>query len=312
MGAAPLKGAGGTLGFGQPENREDALDQTIIDLYDDYVHRHFDRRLFLEKLARHTGSAAAAAAAMSLLVSNYALAATVPEDDARIRTSRVDVPAPDGALKAYLAQPTGSGRHGAVLVVHQNRGLNPHIEDIARRLAVAGYVALAVDFLSPLGGTPTDENAAMQMFGKLDSAKTTANAIAAVAYLRTLPAGNGKVGAVGFCWGGGVINQLAVNDPSLNAGSVYYGTPPDPALATKVKAMMVLNYADPALDKRNGDLAPGWAAALKAQGKLDGELHFYAGANHAFNDDTQAARYNKAAADEAWGHTLDLFKKTLA
>lgn len=288
------------------------MDQTIIDLYDDYVHRHFDRRLFMEKLARQTGSAAAAAAALSLLTSNYALAATIAENDARIKTRRVDVPAAGGALKAYLAEPTGAGRHGAVLVVHQNRGLNPHIEDIARRLAVSGYVALAVDFLSPLGGTPADENAAMQMFGKLDSAQTTANAVAAVAYLRKLPEANGKVGAVGFCWGGGVINQLAVNDPTLDAGAVYYGTPPDPALASKVHAQMVLNYADPALDKRNGDLAPGWAAALKADGKLDGELHFYKGANHAFNDDTQAARYDKAAADEAWGHTLDLFKKTLA
>lgn len=289
------------------------MDQTIIDLYDDYVHRHFDRRLFMEKLARHTGSMAAAASAVSLLTSNYALAATIAENDARITTSRVDVPGASGALKAYRAEPAKMGfRGGGVLVVHQNRGLNPHIEDIARRLAVTGYVALAVDFLSPLGGTPADENAAMQMFAKLDSAQTTANAIAAVKYLRGLRYANGKVGAVGFCWGGGVINQLAVSDPTLDAGAVYYGTPPDPALASKVHALMVLNYADPALDKRNGDLAPGWAAALKAQGKLDGELHFYIGANHAFNDDTQAARYNKAAADEAWGHTLDLFKKTLA
>jgi carboxymethylenebutenolidase len=287
------------------------LDQTIIDLYDDYVHRHFDRRLFMDRLAKHAGGVAAAAALLPLLQSNYALAATVAENDARIKTSRVTLPGATGVLKAYLAEPTGGGKHGGVLVVHQNRGLNPHIEDIARRLAVAGYVALAVDFLSPLGGTPQDENAAMQMFSKLDAGQTTANAVAAVKYIRSLPSVNGKVGAVGFCWGGGVINQLAVNDPSLNAASVYYGTPPDTQDAAKVHAKMLLNYADPNLDKRNGAAAPGWADALKAQGKLEG-FYFYTGAQHAFNDDTQAARYDKAAADLAWSRTMALFKANLA
>lgn len=287
------------------------MDQKIIDLYDDYVHRHFDRRLFLDRLARHVGGMSAALAVLPLLQSNYALAATVAQDDARIKTSRITFDGATGPLKAYLAEPKSGGKHGGVLVVHQNRGLNPHIEDIARRLAVEGYVALAVDFLSPLGGTPSDENAAMQMFGKLDPAQTTANAVAAVKYLRSLPEVNGKVGAVGFCWGGGVINQLAVNDPTLNAGSVYYGTPPAPDKAASVKAMMLLNYADPTLDKRNGALAPAWADALKAQGKLVG-FYFYTGAQHAFNDDTQSARYNADAAKLAWSRTLDLFKKTLS
>jgi carboxymethylenebutenolidase len=291
--------------------REDALDQKIIDLYDDYVHHHFDRRLFLDRLAKYTGSMTVALSVLPLLQSNYALAATIAEDDARIRTSHVTFAGAAGPMKAYLAVPTGGGRHGGVLVVHQNRGLNPHIEDIARRLAVEGYVSLAVDFLSPLGGTPTDENVAMQMFSKLDSAQTTANAIAAMKYIRTLPGVNGKVGAVGFCWGGGVINQLAVNDPTLDAGSVYYGTPPSPDQAAKVHALMLLNYADKDLDKRNGELAPGWADALKAQGKLNG-FYFYAGAQHAFNDDTQSARYDKAAAELAWSRTLALFKQTLA
>lgn len=286
------------------------MDQKIIDLYDDYVHRHFDRRLFLDRLAKYTGSMAAAVAVLPLLQSNYALAATVAENDARIRTRRVTIPGATGPLSAYLAQPTGGGRHGGVLVVHQNRGLNPHIEDIARRLATEGYVSVAVDFLSPLGGTPADENAAMQMFSKLDPAQTTANAVASVKYIRALSDVNGKVGAVGFCWGGGVINQLAANDPSLNAGVVYYGTPPAPDQAAKVHAMMLLNYADKDLDKRNGDLAPGWADALKAQGKLSG-FYFYAGAQHAFNDDTNAARYDKEAADLAWSRTLALFKANL-
>jgi carboxymethylenebutenolidase len=287
------------------------MDQRIIDLYDDYVHRHFDRRLFLDRLSKLTGSMGAALATLPLLQSNYALAEVVAPDDPRIKTSHVEFKGATGPLKAYLAEPTAGGSHGGVLVVHQNRGLNPHIEDIARRLAAEGYVALAVDFLSPLGGTPADENAAMQMFGKLDKAQTTANAVAAVAHIRTLPHVNGKVGAVGFCWGGGVINQLAVNDPTLNAGVVYYGTPADPSEAVKVKAALLLNYADPALDKRNGELAPPYAEALKAAGK-DFQIYFYEGAQHAFNDDTAAARYNKQAADLAWGRTLALFKRTLA
>ena len=286
------------------------MDQTVIDLYDDYVHRHFDRRLFLDRLAKYTGSMAAALGLLPLLQSNYALAATVAEDDARIKTRRVTIAGATGPLKAYLAEPQGTGRHGGILVVHQNRGLNPHIEDIARRLAVETYVAVAVDFLSPLGGTPPDENAAMQMFAKLDPGETTANAVAAVKYIRGLAEVNGKVGAVGFCWGGGVINQLAVNDPTLDAGVVYYGTPPSPDLAAKVHARMLLNYADKDLDKRNGDLAPGWADALKAQGKLEG-FYFYPGAQHAFNDDTNAARYDKEAADLAWSRTLALFKENL-
>ena len=286
------------------------MDQKIIDLYDDYVHHHFDRRLFLDKLAKYTGSVAAALAMLPLLQSNYALAATVMENDPRIRTRRVTIPGATGDLKATLAEPIGGGKHGGVLVVHQNRGLNPHIEDIARRLATEGYVAVAVDFLSPLGGTPADENAAMQMFSNLDKAQIDANAVVSMKYIRGLANVNGKAGAVGFCWGGGVINQLAVNDPTLRAGAVYYGTPPSPDQAPKVHAMMLLNYADKDLDKRNGDLAPGWADALKAQGKLNG-FYFYAGAQHAFNDDTNAARYNKEAADLAWSRTLALFKTNL-
>jgi carboxymethylenebutenolidase len=287
------------------------LDQTIIDLYDDYVHRHFDRRLFMDRLVKLTGSAAAAGTALALLQSNYAHAATVAENDSRIAVSRGEIPGATGPLKTYTARPAGGGRHGAVLVIHQNRGLNPHIEDIARRLATEGYVAVAVDFLSPLGGTPADENAAMQMFGKLDPAQTTANAKAAVAYLHTAPGTNGKVGAVGFCWGGGVVNQLAVHDPSLNAAVVYYGTPAKPEEAAQVRTALLLNYADPSLDKRNGALAPPYAEALKAAGK-DYQIYFYQGAQHAFNDDTQSARYNEPAAKLAWSRTLALFKRALS
>jgi carboxymethylenebutenolidase len=291
------------------------MDQRIIDLYDEFMHVHFSRRLFLERAAKLTGGLAAAAALLPLLQSNYAQAAIIDENDGRITTESVTLPGATGALKAYLAKPKTRGKHGAILVVHQNRGLNPHIQDIARRLAVEGYVSLAVDFLSPLGGTPPDENQAMKMFADLDKAKTTDNAKAAVAWLRARPdvdgpRVNGKVGAVGFCWGGGVINQLAVNDPTLNAGVVYYGTPADPSEAARIKAALLLNYADATLDPRNGALVPPYEAALKAA-HVNYQLYFYEGAQHAFNDDTAGPRYNEAAAKLAWGRTLDVFKKTL-
>jgi carboxymethylenebutenolidase len=210
-----------------------------------------------------------------------------------------------------LAKPKTSGKHGGVLVVHQNRGLNPHIEDLARRLATEGYVALAVDFLSPLGGTPADEDQAMKMFADLHMDATTADAKAAVSWLRTQNDVDGKVGAVGFCWGGGVINQLAVADPTLNAAVVYYGAPPDLAKVSQIKAPLLLNYADPKLDTRLGALVPAYQSALKAA-NIRWSLYYYEGANHAFNDDTQVARYNAEAAKLAWQRTLALFKETLS
>ena len=287
------------------------MDQRIIDLYDEFVHVHFNRRLFLERAAEIVGSAGAAAALLPLLQSNYARAAVIAADDPRIATGRTTFPGATGPMQAYLAGPKADGRHGGVVVVHQNRGLNPHIEDIARRLATEGYAALAVDFLSPLGGTPKDEDKAMTMFASLDRDKTTENAKAAVAWLRARPDVNGKVGAVGFCWGGGVINQLAVADPTLNAGVVYYGSPPDPAAASRIKAPLLLNYADAKLDTRLGALVPAFDAALKAANARY-TLYFYEGANHAFNDDTQTARYDEAAAKLAWQRTLAFFKENLA
>jgi carboxymethylenebutenolidase len=287
------------------------MDQRIIDLYDEFVHVHFDRRLFLDRAAQLVGSTTAAAALLPLLQSNYAVAAVVAADDPRISTERIEIPGSTGKLKAYLAKPKGEGKHGGVVVVHQNRGLNPHIEDLARRLATAGYVALAVDFLSPLGGTPGNEDQAMKMFADLNMAATTANAKAAVSWLRAQSDVNGKIGAVGFCWGGGVINQLAVADPTLNAGVVYYGAPADAAKVSQIKAPLLLNYADPKLDTRLGALVPAYEAALKAA-NVKFTLYYYSGANHAFNDDTQAARYDADAAKLAWQRTLELFKETLS
>ncbi|HUK11180.1 MAG TPA: dienelactone hydrolase family protein [Stellaceae bacterium] len=286
------------------------MDQRIIDLYDDFVHVHFDRRLFLERAAKLVGGAAAAAALLPLLQSNYALAAIVAEDDPRIATDRVTFSGSTGEVKAYLAKTKADGKHGGIVVVHQNRGLNPHIEDIARRLAVEGYVALAVDFLSPLGGTPKDEDEAMKVFSKLQG-NHSGNAMAAADWLRQRPDVNGKIGAVGFCWGGGVVNQLAVADPLLAAGVAYYGAPPDAALVPKIKAVMLLHYADPKLDTRLGAMAPAYEAELKAA-EIRYSLYYYAGANHGFNDDTQSARYDEAAAKLAWGRTLAVFKETLA
>jgi carboxymethylenebutenolidase len=293
--------------------REEAeVDQRIIDLYDDFVHCHFDRRLFLERASKIVGGMPAAVALLPLLQSDYARAAIVPENDQRLAIEHVTYKGASGEVKGYLAQPkTAQGKHGSIVVVHQNRGLNPHMEDIARRLATEGYSALAVDFLSQLGGSPKDEDEAMKMYPKLDAGKVTGDAVAAVAYLRTRPEANGKVGAIGFCWGGGVINQMAVNDPTLDAGAVYYGMPPDAASVGKIKATLLLNYADPKLDTRLGALVPAYEEALKAA-KINYTLYYYEGANHAFNDDTQSARYNEAAAKTAWARSLALFKEKLS
>lgn len=284
------------------------MDQRIIDLYDDFVHQHFDRRLFLERAAKVLGSAAAAAAALPLLQSDYAKAEVVKADDPRIHTERVTYKGASGEVKAYLAAPVGSAKRGGVVVVHQNRGLNPHIEDIARRLAVDGFDALAVDLLSPQGGTPADEDKAMSMFGKVDRVQAAADARAGIAWLRARPDSNGKVAILGFCWGGGIVNLVAETDPSLNAGVVYYGDYPPLDKVGDIKAPLLLNYADPKLDTRLGAGLPAFEQALKAAGKTF-TLHTYQGANHAFNDDTQQARYNAGAAKTAWDRSITFLKQ---
>lgn len=293
------------------------VDQRIVDLWDQYVHVHFDRRRFLNEAARLLGSAGAAAAIFPMLASDYARAAVVAEDDPRILTERMTILGATGKLKCYHAQPKPPThvRRASVLVIHQNRGLNPHIEDIARRLAVEGYFTLAVDFLSPLGGTPSDEEAAMQLFTQLDLAKVVADAHAAIAYLRKNGDPNGKVGAVGFCWGGGIVNRLAASPApmrgaNLDAAVVYYGAPPPLDLVPKIRIPLLLNYADPQLDTRLGALLPAFEQALTAA-KVNYKLYVYEGANHAFNDDTQAARYEEAAAKLAWERTLAFFKTTI-
>ncbi|WP_034852024.1 dienelactone hydrolase family protein, partial [Sinorhizobium sojae] len=230
--------------------------------------------------------------------------------DERIKGEDITYPGADGDMKGYLVQPAQkSGKLPAVIVIHENRGLNPHIRDVARRVALEGFVAIAPDFLSPEGGTPDDEDRAREMIGALDAQKTNANAVATVAFLQGHEASNGNVGAIGFCWGGGLVNRLAVNAPELDAGVAYYGSQPDPADVPKIEAAMLLHYAG--LDERINAGIEAYREALTESGK-DFTIHMYEGVNHAFNNDTSAARYDKAAADLAWERTIAFLKEELA
>jgi carboxymethylenebutenolidase len=286
------------------------LDQRIVELYYEYAHTHCDRRMFLERATQILGSTAAASAALAAIIPNDAAAAMVSETDARVVTEHVTYPGVTGPVKAYLARPKDNAKHGAVEVIHAIGGISPHIEDLARRFAVEGYVALSVDFLSPLGGTPVPRDPEVaKLTQSLKPEQTTANAVAAVKYLRSRPEVNGKVGAIGFCWGGGVINQLAVHEPGLNAAAVFYGAPPVADDVPKIKARMLLNYADPELDKGLGMRFPTYADQLKKAG-IKYDLHVYKGANHAFFDDS-GQRYDAGSAKLAWGRVLETFKQTL-
>ncbi|HMM64512.1 MAG TPA: dienelactone hydrolase family protein [Mesorhizobium sp.] len=286
------------------------ITQAMIDAYDEYTHLTLDRRGFMEKLTRMAGSGAAAAAIVPLLAANSASAAIVAEDDGRVSGQDISYPGSDGEMKGYLVRPSDQqGRLGTVIVVHENRGLNPHIRDVARRVALEGFVALAPDFLSPLGGTPADEDKARDMFTRLDPARVVADGVATVAYLKGYEHGNGKVGAVGFCWGGGTVNMLAVNSPDLAAAVAYYGAQPKAEDVPKIKAALLLHYAG--LDERINAGIDAFRKALDANHKQYA-IHMYEGANHAFNNDTSAARYDKEAADLAWGRTIAFFKERLA
>ena len=284
------------------------MDQKIIDLYDEYTHAPLPRRVFLERLSQLAGGTTAAIALLPAL-ENRAEAAVIPADDQRLDTSRITFPGETGTMKAYRARSKGTGKLPAVVVVHENRGLTGHIEDVARRLALEGFLAIAVDGLSPLGGTPADEDKARDLFGQLDRKSTIGNFVAAVRWLKTNPESTGKVGIVGFCWGGGMVNQVAVSAADLDAGVAYYGGAPNAAEVPKIKAALLLHYG--ALDARTNAGKPGYEAALKAAGKTF-TMYVYEGANHAFNNDTSPARYNRAAAELAWGRTVAFFRQHLA
>jgi carboxymethylenebutenolidase len=283
------------------------MKQEIIDLYDDYTHSRLDRRTFLLRLAQVAGSVAAAEALLPLLASNTAQAAIVAADDARVVVSRMAYPGAKGELKGYLARPAeAKGKLPALVVIHENRGLNAHIEDVARRFALEGFLALAPDLLSPLGGTPANEDEARETIGKLDKVEVTANLQSTLAFLEKHESSNGKVGAVGFCWGGLRVGELAIHaGGDLDAGVVYYGRQPEAEGVPKISAPLLLHYAG--LDERVNEGIAAFEAALKAAGKKY-TLHLYEGANHAFNNDTSEARYSKVAADLAWSRTVEFFK----
>jgi carboxymethylenebutenolidase len=284
------------------------ITQEMIKAYDDYTHLTLDRRGFMEKLTRLAGSGAAAAAITPMLMSNYAKAQMVAPDDSRLKIEEITYPGPAGEVKGYLAMPASAeGKLPAVVVVHENRGLTPHIKDVTRRMALEGFVALGVDLLSREGGTPDNEAEARAMFDKVDRAGQLDDAVAAIAFMQGHAASNGNVGAIGFCFGGGIVNQMAVNSPDLKAGVAYYGNQPKEGV-DKIKAKLMLHYAG--LDERIGAGIADYEAALKAAG-VDYQLLMYDNVNHAFNNDTSEARYNKEAADLAWSRTVAFLKEAL-
>lgn len=284
------------------------MDQSIINLYDRFTHGVINRRDFLDGLAKLTGSSAAAAAMLPLLQNDYAQAAIVAENDPRLAIDRVSYDSPKGKIGCYLARPKAKGKRPAVIVIQENRGLNPHIQDVTRRLAVEGFLAFGPDLLSVSGGTPEDDEKARELHSKTDPKDITTAAIAAVPFIKTHAESNGNVGVIGFCFGGGVANRMAAASSDLKAVVVYYGVQVPAAEVPSINAALLLHYA--ALDERVNAGIAAYEAALKANNKRY-TLHMYAGVNHAFNNDTGGARYNKEAADLAWERTLAFLKAEL-
>ncbi len=286
------------------------FDPEVLRLFDQYVHGGLDRRGFLDRAAKYAVGGTTAAGLLAALSPQFAAAQQVAPTDARIKTARVEFSSPKGygTVRGLLARPTAaSGPLPVVLVVHENRGLNPHIEDIARRLAVANFIALAPDALAPLGGYPGDEDKARELFMKLDQAKTQEDFVAAAAWLKTTTGSNGKLGAVGFCYGGGVVNMLATRLPDLAAGVPFYGPAPALDKVPAIKAPLLLVFADN--DERINAMWPPYETALKAAG-VKFEAVKYPGTQHGFNNDT-TPRFDTAAAGRAWERTLALFDRTL-
>lgn len=291
--------------------KADEYPQELLDLFDRYVHGDIGRRDFLDGARKFAVGGLTAMAIWESLRPNYAWAQQVAKDDGRIKTERVTVPSPqgNGSIKGYLVRPAdASGKLPAVLVVHENRGLNPYIEDVARRLGTANFVAFAPDGLSSVGGYPGDDEKGGQLFGTVDKPKMTEDFIAAARWLKARPDCNGKIGVVGFCFGGGIANTLAVRmGADLAAAVPFYGGQPSAADAAKIKAPLLLHYAS--LDARITGAWPAYEEALKANHVVY-TAHVYEGANHGFHNDT-TPRYDEAAAKLAWQRTLDFFNKYL-
>ena len=285
--------------------------QQAVELYDQYTHEGMDRRLFMARMTAIAGSAAAASALVATIAADPAAAAIVPPADKRLKTMTTRLLGNNGVplYTAYTAEPATGAREASVIVIHENRGLNDHTRDVARRLALSGFHAVAVDFLSPVGGTPADQDKARDMIGKLDLTASTAHAVAILDLLAKRRGGNGKVGVIGFCWGGAFVNRLAVAAGNkLDAGVSYYGVAPDPSEAARVTAPLVIQLAG--LDERVNKSAFPWVTALRAAGKPV-KYFLYDGVNHAFNNDTSAERFNKAASDLAWKRTIAAFRRHL-
>ena len=287
------------------------FDQELLILFDAYVHGDLDRRGFLERAGKFAVGGMTAAGLLTALSPNFAAAQVVPKDDARIKTEMVDVPSPSGSgsIKAYVAKPANAaGKLPSVLVIHENRGLNPHIEDITRRLAVDGYLAFAPDALAPLGGYPGDEDKARALFATLDQTKTRQDMIASARALMARADSTGRVGVVGFCYGGGVAHMLATELPELAAAVPYYGNVPPPDDAVKVKTPLLIHFAG--MDDRINKAWPPYEAALKAAG-APFTAFTYSGTQHGFNNDT-TPRYDAPAATLSWDRTMAFFKERLA
>jgi carboxymethylenebutenolidase len=286
------------------------LDPRVWKLFDDYVHGIIDRRGFLDGAVKFAAGGLTAMAILDALNPRFAEAQQIAKDDKRLRTEYVEYESPQGTgkVRGYLAHRAGhKGKSPAVLVVHENRGLNPHIEDVTRRMALEGFLAFAPDALTPLGGYPGDEDKARELFAKLDQNKTREDFVAAVAFLKSRPDCTGRVGVVGFCYGGGIANMLATRVPDLGAAVPFYGMQPKAEDVPKIKAPLLIHYAE--TDERTNAGAAAYEAALKAN-KVKYEIHNYKGTQHGFNNDT-TPRYDKAAAEVAWKRTIAFFAQNL-
>jgi carboxymethylenebutenolidase len=285
------------------------MKDQINDLFNAYKQGKTDRRSFLRKLTLYAGSVTAASAMIPLLEDNYARAGSVPDKEVKITTEYITYQGQSGEIKAFLARPDKNRKYPAVIVIHENRGLQPHILDVTRRMAQEGFLSLAPDALTPLGGTPeNDTNKAVSMIQSLNMEETIKNFVAAVSYLKTQPLSTGKVGCTGFCWGGAMTNQVAVNAPTLNAAVPYYGRVPAAEDVARIKAPIMAHYAGD--DPRINEGIPAFEEALKKAG-IEYKIFVYEGTKHAFNNDTNPERYNEEAAKLAWERTISFFKEKL-